>query len=528
MKKLLKTFVVFLLVALFALASVGCETKRRPKGGGDSPIVIDSETKALIDGMTFYAANDNSAKDVTAEISVKVTSDQSEKDTINTIIKAFNRYYPNIKVNVDSGDEIKTHYENLMKKFANDKLADVFWVSQDKLDTVCGLEKKFGEEQYYLPTMLMPLGAIDEADPYFDAKNVESAGSDGSVNYVGMIDEAYEVSTYRNELFMLPRDYNQVVMYYNKDMFDAAGVRYPGAEAMTQAQFLDMLADLRAGFRANTTDLIPDETYTYAEYFSSDKPLIDMNVSWDSLCWPIMKSFGGEVANADNTIALDSEANFNAMKFINSLYNDYYYYRSSPDPAATFTLQQKPILFHSRAVMTKILDKTSTEYDAIQRLGVAPMPYFGDTYTVGGGSSGYALNRNSKNLTAAWMFLKFIVSYEGQEAFCSTGNGVPVRKDLINDDGAAWRNVDLPALGDDFNHDAFLYGMNWTENKPFTSTRDFFKYVGVGAQTGIVEEFSKLFDIISKDPTDDQIRTQLSASHAAMAKLASENKKASN
>jgi len=123
------------------------------------------------------------------------------------------------------------------------------------------------------------------------------------------------------------------------------------------------------------------------------------------------------------------------------------------------------------------------------------------------------------------MFLKFIVSYEGQEAFCSTGNGVPVRKDLIDDPYAKWRNVNLSALGNDFDHDAFIYGIDW-EEKPFSSTRDFFKYVGVGAQTGIVEEFSKLFDIITKDPTDAQLQTQLSASHAAMAKLASENKKA--
>lgn len=42
-------------------------------------------------------------------------------------------------------------------------------------------------------------------------------------------------------LYMMPRDYNQVVMYFNQDIFDAAGVDYPTAQ-MSREAFVGMLA----------------------------------------------------------------------------------------------------------------------------------------------------------------------------------------------------------------------------------------------------------------------------------------------
>ena len=69
------------------------------------------------------------------------------------------------------------------------------------------------------------------------------------------------------------------------------------------------------------------------------------------------------------------------------------------------------------------------------------------------------MNYNAQNATEAWLFLKHVVSEEGQNAFGETGNAVPVLKSLLTDENAAWRNlgdygISLPG---DFNHDAFIY-----------------------------------------------------------------------
>ena len=79
-----------------------------------------------------------------------------------------------------------------------------------------------------------------------------------------------------------------------------------------------------------------------------------------------------------------------------------------------------------------------------------------ENYSVGAGCSGYGMYQHVTNATEAWLFLKHVVSVEGQEAFGKTGNSVPVLESLLEKEDAAWRHpeADLP---DDFNHDAFIY-----------------------------------------------------------------------
>ena len=83
----------------------------------------------------------------------------------------------------------------------------------------------------------------------------------------------------------------------------------------------------------------------------------------------------------------------------------------------------------------------------------------GTVHAIGAGCSGYAMYRYAENPTEAWLFLKFMASEEGQNAFCSTGNGVPSNKNLLFDEDAAWRNLTAPELSGltNFNHDAFVY-----------------------------------------------------------------------
>lgn len=79
----------------------------------------------------------------------------------------------------------------------------------------------------------------------------------------------------------------------------------------------------------------------------------------------------------------------------------------------------------------------------------APLPKFTDSITgltdtetfVSFGSSGYALNSNSKNKTLAWEFIKFTASEEGQKIIASAGSCVPIISSQLTADGD-WTKVE--------------------------------------------------------------------------------------
>lgn len=50
---------------------------------------------------------------------------------------------------------------------------------------------------------------------------------------------------------MMPRDYNQVVMYYNRDVFDAVDMPYP-TDGMTRTEFVQMLEELQTRISTST------------------------------------------------------------------------------------------------------------------------------------------------------------------------------------------------------------------------------------------------------------------------------------
>ena len=156
--------------------------------------------------------------------------------------------------------------------------------------------------------------------------------------------------------------------------------------------------------------------------------------------------------------------------------------------------------------------KSTKQIKGGQKLGVTALPQFGSQYAIGGGSSGYGMYTKAVNKTAAWLFLKFVVSAEGQNAFCATGNGVPSVKSLLTDETAAWRTYSSEAFGTAFDQDAFVYGLD-AETKPFASTRDFFQYIPISIQSDVLTCLRSCFTVIdtennSAQDLKDQIANQ--------------------
>lgn len=418
------------------------------------------------------------------ELNILTTSEESEIITMNALIDAFKKKYPHIQVNYKQ-ELLDGYYSSLtttagtaINQKDHSLMPDVFWFAQDKLDTL-----------YSQGEILFPLSSIDEKDSSFD-ENM-------------LVDEALSVSKINNVLYLMPRDYNQVVMYFNQDIFDAAGVNYPTAQ-MGKSEFIAMLAALRSGLE--NSDAKNDYGVLYK---NAVKNLIDVNSQWDSWVWPLVKSFGGRVVDEDGNATLDSSNVYDAVAFWKSLRdNNYVGEITTTNSGVNFRMQQAAIYFHARAVLSDIT-KSTKQIKGVQNLGVTAIPQFGSEYAVGGGSSGYGMYKNAVNKTAAWLFLKFVASEEGQNAFCSTGNGIPSNESLLYDDNAMWRSYANNALGTAFDVNAFVYGLD-AEVSSFASTRDFYQYIPLEVQEDVLTCLRSCFTVIdTQNNTETDIREQI-------------------
>jgi multiple sugar transport system substrate-binding protein len=117
--------------------------------------------------------------------------------------------------------------------------------------------------------------------------------------------EAYKL---QDGYYGLPRDFQTIVLFYNKDMFDAAGVAYPTADWTYD--------DLKTAAAKLTKDTNGDGKIEQYGFWSDTW---DMELLWSEAIW----SYGGEIINPDKTKTLINEGSaHDAWVYIDSLYKD--------------------------------------------------------------------------------------------------------------------------------------------------------------------------------------------------------------
>lgn len=467
MKKILSLLLIFVLI----FGCAGCRIT------GD---IGEEQIEKMLEEIDLTAD-----EGFAGELNIRTWSEDTEITIMNALIDAFNEKYPYIRINYEQ-DYLDNYYSALTNDYGvaeqtgnYSDVPDIFWIAQDKVESF-----------YNLDNIMFPLTEIDKIDDSFSTDD--------------LVEEATLTCEVNDCLYILPREFNQVVMYFNEEIFDIAGVDYPTAQ-MSQQDFLDMLAELKAGI--SSSNAVNDYGVKYSEAVSY---LIDVNAQWDSWVWPLIKSFGGEIVNENGEAVMNSENTLNAFKFWRTLrQNNYAGPISTSNVGVNFRMQQAAIYFHTRNVMTNIY-KSTKQIKGVQKLGVTALPQFGSEYAVASGASGYSMYMKSEHKTEAWLFLKFIASVEGQNILGATGNGIPVLKSLLKDENAAWRTYNVEAFGDAFDKDAFIYGMDM-ETKPYCSTKDFFKYISIEQQTNVLGCLNSAFITIdSNDNSDDALRSALS------------------
>lgn len=141
-------------------------------------------------------------KGTTAEISYAYW-DETQKDAMDQIIAEFNNEYPGITVKSDI-TPYSEYFSKLQTQASSDTLPDVFWMNGPNFQLYASNKK------------LEPLPDVVEANNYPTALN--------------------ELYTFEGTRYGAPKDFDTVAVYYNKALFDEAGVEYP-TEGWTWEEF---------------------------------------------------------------------------------------------------------------------------------------------------------------------------------------------------------------------------------------------------------------------------------------------------
>jgi len=365
-------------------------------------------------------ANNKSNEPVT--ISYMVWGAPEELEVWQTIVDEFQVANPNIKVNVEVSDW-DTYWTKLKTLLAANTPPDVF-----AMDAPLYLDYQ-------------SRGVLLNLQPYIDKT---SGFLDG---FYPVTLEAYKLS---DGYYGMPRDFQTIVLFYNKDMFDAAGVAYPTADWTYD--------DLRAAAKDLTIDIDGDGTID--QYgFSAD--LWDMELVWSEAIW----SWGGEVINADHTKTLIGEPA--AREAWQYFYDLMFVDKSMPD--ANTTGQYGGDLFQAgKVAMTSIGHWAVPGYATVDfKWDVAPMP----TSPTGGratsvNSAGFVVAKESKYPDAAWEFVKYCLSETGQKRLTELGLAIPVLESVAN--SPVFLNQSMV----DINQQVFLDSLAFAKMKPVVKGYD--------------------------------------------------------
>ena len=263
--------------------------------------------------------------------------------------------------------------------------------------------------------------------PFFDAgltADLVPLAAEAGFDLTNFDELFLSLAEYEGKIGFLPRAADVVVTYYNKRMFDDAGVPYPTPDWTYD--------DMLAAAEKLTIKAADGATTQYGVTAAAD---------WWAYWVPMVVAEGGEILNADGTEAVfNSEAGIRAWNIIfTGLQNGWFIPPSVQDtlggPWTPFAVGQAAMTFTVRALTPTFRDQLQDDWD------VELVPKGSVARKTGMGTQGYAISAQTEDPTAAFHLLEFIFT-EGMVVFMQDYLTVPPIKSFYDD--PAWRELPGP------------------------------------------------------------------------------------
>src|SRR3954469_22876912 len=317
-------------------------------------------------------------------IKYSIWGDPQEITNQKAIADAFHAANPAITVDVDVSDW-EAYWTKLQTGLAGGAAPDVFAMDGPLFP------------DYHARDVLLDLKPYVDKDAYDLTQLADQGVKDFTTSDGGQ--------------YGLPRDLNTIALYYNKKMFDAAGIAYPDdtwdwAKLVATAKQLtktDGNKTTQWGFYTETTDM---ENY------------------WSELVW----QNGGDIMAPDNkTTGLDTDQGAGGIQFLQDLiWKD----KVMPDPAVS--AETGDAFEQGQAAMAANGSWQVATFDAAGfAYGVAPLPSGPAGRFTSVNPTGAVVYKDSKAPDAAWEFAKYLASPPAQQQLMTLKASIPVNKEVL-------------------------------------------------------------------------------------------------
>lgn len=396
--KMKRKFKIITLIVSLATAMTGCMNKK-------------VNELSVIDGEGI-------PKDTKTTLKY-VSWDQLQKGQINATIQGFNEIYPDIKVEVQYIGW-NDYWTKMEAAATAGNMPDVITMHTNQIAKYVNYNKVLPLEE----------AEMKRYDPDFSYDN-----------YLPGVTRLY---TFYDKHFGVPKDFDCIVLVYNKKIFDDAGLPYPN-DSWTWNDLEETAAKL--------TD-IENNMYGFGAF----------NALQDGFGNFIYQNKGYIVDEKTNKSGFDDPKSIEAMNFFYKLYQNY-----SPS-AAAFAETDSKVLFSAGNIAMMFfgnwnLNQLYDNQDYMEKygFGIAALPSSndGNKATIMNGLA-WSLPTSCKNPDAAKQLIAYLGSEKGQRD-AAMGPSIPVFNGVVND----WAELNKHLFDPNAVIDQIPYGVQFaaTESK---------------------------------------------------------------
>ena len=306
--------------------------------------------------------------------------DANQKPAVQQAVDAFHASHPNITVNLQLTPNAD-YWTKLQTAAASGSAPDVFWMSTTRIGLYAGQGQ------------LLPLSN----QPGFDNSKFPKALND--------------IYTADGKQYGMPKDYDTVGLWYNKKLFDAAGVKYP------------------------------DKTWTWQNVIDAAQKLTDpargvwgiASPSWtQENVYNAIYQAGGTVISADHRKSGYADPNTIAgMRYALDFVTRY---KTSPTAQQMTDTDPSQLFASGKVAMFADGDYDTLTYKNAPGLDadVAPLPAGpqGRATVINGLAN--VIYAKTKHASAAWEFVKFLGGQQANEIQAATGTVIPAYAGLTD------------------------------------------------------------------------------------------------
>jgi multiple sugar transport system substrate-binding protein len=319
-----------------------------------------------------------------ATITYSIWGDPQEIKNQQAIVDAFHATTPKITVKVTVSDW-EPYWDKLQTSIAGGDAPDVFAMDGPLFP------------DYQTRDVLLDLKPFIDRDGYDLGQLADQAVSDFKTP---------------DGQFGVPRDLNVVALYYNKKMFDTAGIPYPD-DTWDWAKLVEVAKQLTlkgAGGKTSQWGFYTETT--------------DMENYWSELVW----QNGGDIISPDHKTSLvGSDQAAGGIQFLQDLI-----WKDKVMPDASITDALGDAFEQGQAAMEANGSwLVATHQSAGLDFGIAPLPKGPAGQATSINPTGAVVYKGTKNPEAAWAFVKYLASPAAQTKLMELKASLPANKAVL-------------------------------------------------------------------------------------------------